>query len=79
MARGRKAGSSTKKVCWNLTTTKDGEEPSTTEHATLRSIAEELNLGYHTCSKIAKGNRLMVSQKYRKRPKIEIVRTNALN
>lgn len=79
MVRGRKTGSSTKKVCWNLTTTKEGEEPSTTKHATLKSIAEELNLGYHTCSKIAKGNCLMTSQKYRKRPKIEIVRIGTLN
>lgn len=74
MARGRKTGSSTKKVCWNLTTTKQGEEPSTTQHSTLRTISEELSLGYHTCSKIAKKQCLMTSKKYRERAKIEISR-----
>ena len=78
MVRGRKIGSNTQKVCWNLTTTKENEEPLTSQHATLKSIAEELQLGYHTCSKIAKGNCRMVSKKYRQRPKIEIVRVSTL-
>ena len=79
MVRGRKNGSSTKKVCWNLTTTKDGEDPSITKHTTLKSIAETLNLGYHTCNKIANGKCLMTSEKYKKMPKIEIVRISHLN
>ena len=78
MVRGRKIGSNTKKVCWNLITTKTGEEPISSQHATLKTIATELQLGYHTCSKIAKGDCRMVSQRYLKRPKIEIVRVTAV-
>jgi len=74
MPRGRKSGSNTKKVCWNLTTTKIGEEPNITQHATLKSISEVLNLGYHTCNKIAKQKCQMTSEKYKRMPKIQISR-----
>lgn len=53
----RKSGNITKKLCWNLIISIDGNIIKEQKYRTLKDISNELNLSYNIVSEMAMGRK----------------------